>query len=229
MIGHQTKTKAKIFMFSRFHLQVCLWDADDIKHISNFFPGIADWTTLIECCHVLDNVMPSSKHRPSDLVSILRGEVEMRFLLSFDTVTFTGICKLCALSYMVIQRMLHMPLVKMMILITWNIDLTAQLWYIWCLKTWTWITHIIFIIFRIITFFFNISDKGSSLLARGVPPERFGTVFPIRFQLPSATMKMTPISWNSGLLWRATFTSSTSLTRYDMRVQHYYKCADLVV
>ena len=58
---------------------------------------------------------------------------------------------------------------------TWNIALTAHLCYIWCLKTWTWITNIIFIIFRIITFFFIISRKGSSLLARGVPPERFGT------------------------------------------------------
>ena len=47
--------------------------------------------------------MPISKHR-SDLLSILRGEVEMRFLLSFDIVTCTDICKLCALSYMVIQR-----------------------------------------------------------------------------------------------------------------------------
>ena len=44
---------------------------------------------------------------------------------------------------------------------TWNIALTAQLCYIWCLKTWTWITHIICI--------------SSSLLARGVPLEGFGT------------------------------------------------------
>ena len=95
----------------------CLWDADDVKHISNFLRGIADWATLVECCHVLDNVMPSSKHKPTDLVSISSGEVEMRFLLTFDIVTFTGICKLCALTYMVIQRMLHMPLVKWMALI----------------------------------------------------------------------------------------------------------------
>ena len=58
---------------------------------------------------------------------------------------------------------------------TWNIALTAQLCYIWCLKTWTWITHIICIIFWIITFFFIISRKGLSLLPRGVPLEGFGT------------------------------------------------------
>ena len=58
---------------------------------------------------------------------------------------------------------------------------------------------------------------------------QMGIVFSIQSHLPSATMKMTPIFWNSGLLWRAAFTSSSSLTRYDMRVQHYYKCADLVV
>ena len=77
---------------------MCLWDADDIKHISNFFPGIADWTTLVECCHVLDNVMPLSKHR-SDLLSILRGEVEMRFLLSFDIVTCRHMQIMCFVLY----------------------------------------------------------------------------------------------------------------------------------